>query len=245
MRAILYLAIIIIFSSCKKNSSELIGKVPQENVAKDTVKDKKYLKKDANGNVQVDGWLSNGKKHGVWKYYDKTSLKEVKRFSNDSLLYILDKDDYIIKGVLIKKINAYLPVPVSWDTNTTFDDKSTLLTSVKKCDDNLRYCPNVVWQYGEFKSESLEKDVTEYIEKFKAEYPNVKIFNVSKNTLISKESYILRAYIDHQGVGIAQYYIWIKDKNNVIVGSASCEATELEKNLHLFMTLVNSIKFIE
>ena len=99
MKKVIYTLTIFLFLlySCKEN----------KNLQKNTNSEEKYIEKDEEGLISVEGSLFNGQKHGVWKYFEKGNLIDVKRFKNDSLLYVLDNEDYIFKEIFIEKINAF------------------------------------------------------------------------------------------------------------------------------------------
>lgn len=241
-KIILYSIVILAFCSCKDNNPDLNNKTDKNtNIVNNSTIEKEYIEKDENGNILISGNLLDGKKHGIWKYYNKGILANVKRFQKDTLMHILDETDYMYKDFFLEKIDSYIPIPKYWETNQTFDDESILLTAVKKCDDSIAYCQNIVVRYENIVSNNFEDFVKEYRKQIQNSFDKIIIKGFDKNKLTTKDSYILRYYVNYNNTDIAFITIWTKDNENAIIYTASCEKNELEKNLHLFLQIGNSI----
>lgn len=234
----LFIIIVFIIYSCKDNDSNLNNK---SNISSKNKIEKEYIEKDKKGKIIISGNLLDGKKHGIWKYYNKGILTNVKRFQEDTLIYVLDETDYMYKDFLIEKIDSYIPIPKYWETNQTFDDDSILLTAVKKCDDSIAYCQNIVIRYENIVPNNFEDFVKKYKKQIQNSYGKIIIKGFDQNKLTTKDSYILRYYVNYNNTIIAFITIWIKDDENAIIYTASCEKNELEKNLHLLLQIGNSI----
>lgn len=234
----LFIIIVFIICSCKDNDSNLNNK---SNISSKNKIEKEYIEKDKKGKIIISGNLLDGKKHGIWKYYNEGILTNVKRFQEDTLMYVLDETDYMYKDFLIEKIDSYIPIPKYWETNQTFDDDSILLTAVKKCDDSIAYCQNIVIRYENILPNNFEDFVKKYKKQIENSFGKIIIKGFDQNKLTTKDSYILRYYVNYNNTVIAFITIWIKDDENAIIYTASCEKNELEKNLHLLLQIGNSI----
>lgn len=71
-----------------------------------------------NGNVKSKGLIINGKKYGTWLYYNKNGeIDSAFQFENDSVIYILDKNDYNFKSIkLFNKI--IISIPQNWTSKS-------------------------------------------------------------------------------------------------------------------------------
>ncbi|AWM12957.1 hypothetical protein DI487_03125 [Flavobacterium sediminis] len=243
MKKLLYLTLLIFFFSCKNEDNTKVPFESNQTKSNDQQNnaEEKHIIKDDNGNIIEEGNLLNKQKHGVWKYYEGKNLIAVKRFYKDSLLYVLDKNDYIYNDVYLQKINSFIPVPKNWNTNTVFNDSNTLLTSVKNCDETLNYCPNIVLRFEELNSMKFEDYIRNDKDQIQKDFPNLKEVSFSKNNIIKQESYIFKYFINYQNEDIAFLIIWIKNKSKIITYTASSQKSEIEKNLYLFLQIGNSI----
>jgi hypothetical protein len=155
-------------------------------------------------------------------------------------MFILDEKDYDYEPIFLEKINYYIPIPKNWETNTYFEDQP-ILTSVKKCHDTHKYCPNIAITYNKNLYDSFEDFVVAGINNTKDEYKDLIDKGFSRNSLKQEESYVFKYYMKYEDLDLAFITIWFQDGENVITYTASCEKSEMEKNLHLFLQIGNSI----
>lgn len=156
-------------------------------------------------------------------------------------MYKLDEKDYMYKEFFIEKINSFIPIPKYWEVNQIFDENNILLSAVKKCNDDFQFCPNIVLRYENLISNDFEDYVKEQKNLIQNSFDDLLIKGFNKNKLSVRDSYILKYFVNYNNVDIAFITIWIKDNENVINYTASCEKNELDKNLHLFLQIGNSI----
>ncbi|MCO6164536.1 hypothetical protein [Flavobacterium sp. NRK F7] len=241
-KVFLYISVVFIMYSCKNNDSDKnLNTNKEKNIVLKKNIEEEYIKRDEKGNLLIKGNLLNNKKHGIWKCYNQGNLTDVIRYNQDTLMYTLDKNDYIYKDVFLEKINSYIPIPKYWELNQVFDDANTLLTAVKKCDDSIAYCQNITLRYEKITSDTFENFVKDYKNQIQNSIKSIIIKGFDKNKLYPKDSYILKYYINYNNTDLAFMTIWIKDNENAIIYTASCEKEELEKNLYLFLQIGNSI----
>jgi hypothetical protein len=237
---ILYFFTMLLFLlySCRDSKT-----TQKENLQKNINSEEKYIEKDKDGLISIEGSLLNGKKNGVWKYFDKGSLIDVKRFKNDSLLYVLDNKDYIFKEIFIEKINSYIPIPSNWETNTNHESNNfeIHLTSVKNCNDSIDYCPNIVLTSEKLLNNDFENYISKYKEEIENSYDKFYFNDLKTNNLKTEESYILTYFINYNNVDIAFLTIFFKENDKVVVFTAASQKNEFDRYIHLFLQIGNSI----
>lgn len=208
-------------------------------------KSNKHFEYDSDGNILVEGFIKDKKKYGVWKFYKNKKIIEVKKFNEDTLQYVLDAEDYNYKGILLKRINSTIPIPNKWNTNLSFDNPNTLLTSVKDCEEDKLYCPNIIVTSEEQTSPSLKNHVLDFKKQIKANFKDVEIIELKKNPLLQDESFQMKYTYVYNNVEIIYIIFWIKNNNYITTFCGSCEKSDYLKYSYLFYEIGNSIKKIK
>jgi hypothetical protein len=159
----------------KQNTEQNMEKANNQSVAEDTIHTEfysngnkkvvvnieqgkyngKYSFYSENGKLSEEGIMIMGLKNGIWKYYDKDNyLQKVLEYDNDKILFELDKADFSLLPHVIEKERIEINVPINWKTDTNYN-LPILLSSKKKCDVSVVFCPNFT-----LTKEALQKDMT-------------------------------------------------------------------------------------
>lgn len=204
-----------------------------------------YTEKHDNGNVFVRGFLKKGLKEGVWKYYQKDgSLADVYLFSEDSLLFELDKDDFIFSAKSLNKHNASIEIPIKWEV-VQEKESSLLLTANKLCGDSMIFCPNLTVVYESIQKSEIKFE--EYIKKcinlLEQKFPYFKLVAAGDVSNEDHLGYQITYLMLIDNVKLGGITTWINNGSDVyiITGMASNEKnSEFLKYKSLFQEITSS-----
>ena len=160
---ILLLFCITLFISCDdsnntvKNSDDIPVTIENKNGETDY-----KMEVDSNSSIHVidkkdgsteKGLLVQSKRNGVWKVFDKSKvLSNVYYYYNDSLLYVLDKNDY---NFVRYNVNGSLSIlkPKNWEVYPNTNNKQILASFQKPVTNNVNFFTPLI----NIQSDSLQK----------------------------------------------------------------------------------------
>lgn len=106
------------------------------------IKDGEWVERYDNGNISKSGFINNGAKNGIWKYFHTDgSLEKVHQYFNDTLLFVLDKNDFLFSRQFSENKEIGINIPIRWEIQK--DNSQTLLIARKQCIDSTAFCPNI------------------------------------------------------------------------------------------------------
>lgn len=201
----------------------------------------KYVELDPKGDKIKEGYMLDGKKVGVWKYYKNNNLVKAEKYLNDSLQLVLDEKDYKYEEQYLKEINSYIAIPQSWKTNLDFDTEHILLTSVKDCRNEDSYCPNIVLSYEDLENKIFKEYVIEDAKALTDAIENFEKLNFKESKVSKMPSFELKYLSTINGVDIAGVLIWSKINDKIVTFNGNSLQKEASNYRLLFQELGYSI----
>ncbi len=235
---------LVSFVSCKNETSTSSKSQSSNEIEADKVNGQyhgKYIELNPKGAKVKEGYMLKGKKVGVWKYYQNNDLVKAEKYVNDSLQLVLDENDYKYEEKYLKEINSYLAIPKNWKTNLDLSNQNILLTSVKDCENQSSYCPNIVVSYEELGNTQFEDYVIKNVEALTDAIENFKEIEFKESKISRIPSFELKYLSTTNEVDIAGVLIWLEINNKVITFNGNSPKNEISNYRLLFQELGYSI----
>jgi hypothetical protein len=103
-----------------------------------------YKRFHKNGKIAESGTMVNNLKNNIWRFFTEEGiLDKVEIYSNDELLFVMNKSDFSLYPKFIESENIEIFIPINWETDIENIYPFVVMTSVKKCDDSFIFCPNI------------------------------------------------------------------------------------------------------
>lgn len=237
---IFLILLITILSSCKKTNST---EVENKSIKQEKIIDGKFIRKIDNGNTILEGYMVENERSGLWKYYDKKKrLNKVERYNKDSLLFVLDKNDYVYKELYLEKIEAYIPIPSKWELNTNHEDQTVLFSALKSTHkSNTSFSPTMFMNYEKLDNASFDEYVVKEKDNLIEKTKNLNVINFKKNKTNKHESYRMFYLTTVNKTQISGVVIWTKVNDKVVIFNGSCSKQEFQEYILLFLEVGNSL----
>lgn len=241
MRLIVLIVCSLFSASCDSINKDLVHE--NRNIITDTVSgiiNSKY----PSGKLKESGRLIEGRKNGIWKFYDEEGhLSSVEYFYKNEKLAIVDKNDFIYTTILIDNIS--IDLPFQWEIKRNY--KKAMLFAVKNNLESSKFAPTInILKVPIDTGFEINKFIMQDQEDLKNNYNDIAFTEVKHLKVSGLNAYEMLYYIKLNNFKLVTVSTYIQKGNDLYIITHISEANkdEFMKYNDLFDEIINSFNFV-
>ena len=202
-----------------------------------------YIAYYENGSIKETGLMENNHKLNIWKSFDSAgTLKNVRHYYMDTVVYELPPVDFIFEERSSKETSFSIKVPKYWGSQL---ENPSLLFMAYKPDSTFFFTPNITITKDSANVESLEQHVSSTKNILSGNLSNLKIFTERVLLINTKDAYQMGFRFDQKDKNIGALLTIIKDNTtyyNITEMAGNEPPGSFLKYKGLFEEVANSFK---
>lgn len=204
----------------------------------------RYATFHENGKYKSTGSMVDSSKFDLWKTYDENeSINEAILYYNDSIVRILDKDDFSFQR-RITIGDKQIVIPAKWKTETFDTTSKIVLTARKNCEKIDKFCPTLVITKDALKNISFEEYIKDILKVFESS-SSLRVVEQSSISINSMDAYQIKYMSKKSDIVLGNIVTIIKARNTVyIIDAASLNENtgDFLKYSSIFEEITNSFQ---